>query len=687
MLKLQSHILYFIATLFLVCLLFTSCEKENILSKAEIEWLKNNEDIKVITYNDYPPYQFLSSTGEMRGVFIDYLSLIEKKINYKFRKIEYKDWSKALLDAKTNEVGMILQIQETKPRLEYLNFFDEIFDSQIVIVTRENDIKKTSFSHIKHSNIVVPKDYYIADLLQHAHPGINLSYEKDEKACLEALSKGKYDAYLGSDSNTTYFIETFNLKGLIVSGKAPFKYRPTLGVVKKNKMLNQIMEKAVKSISMSEREELLSKWVQKEYYPIFYRLNFWFYVIGCAIIILLASLYFNWFLNKKVNERTIELNEALIKATKTSCIKTNFIQNISHEIRTPMNRILGYSELLKKEEVSPSEQYEYIDSIINDGKNLVHIVDNVLEISDLQSEEHSVNADFVDISKVFDHVIAFYKPNSEKKGIQLILQPVDNNDKFIYTDRLRLIKILKNVIGNAIKFTSEGKVVVSFKKRNSDLEIQVSDTGIGIKKSKQDIIFDEFLKLEESNVQKLSGIGLGLAVAKNNTTILGGEISFISEENDGSTFYIKLPCLNANGHIAEPDPNVLEPPINQTFKILVAEDEEINFMLVKSILNQFKPYTFIVIRAKNGKEAVNIFKENVQIDLILMDIKMPIMDGYEATTIMKRLRPNIPVIAHTAYSSDKDLNAAHMAGCDSVICKPINLMHFKQTIIDHITKF
>jgi len=659
MLKPNSALNFIIYILF-ICFSFTSCKKKQLLNQEEITWLQNNQDLKVATYPGYPPYQFKNSKGEMRGIFIDYLNVIEKEIDYKFKRQEYTDWPKVLEDAENNKVDLILEVQKTEQKAKYLHFFQALFDSQIVIVTRESDADRASFSDIKYKNVVIPKDYFIDDILIRNYPEINIFYEKNEKECLEALSNGKYDAYLGSDSNITYFIEEYDISGLVVTGQAPFKYRPALASVKSNTMLSNILNKAVDNISMRKREDVFSKWLQKKYFPIIYRPSFWFFIIIFSLTIL------------------------LIKSNKTSCIKTNFLQNISHEIRTPMNGILGFSELLKKQEISPSEQLEYIDTIIDSGKELVHIVDNVLEISDLQSEEHSLNSDYVNINEVFENVIALFKPKVKEKGIQLIFK--NNKENFIYTDKLRLTKILKNVIGNAVKFTSEGEVVISYTKQQAGLlEIQISDTGIGIEKSKQDVIFNEFLKLEEKNAKKVSGIGLGLAVAKSNAVILGGGISFISEENKGSTFHIKLPCLNENGESVENENNVVEEEKNKTYQILIAEDEEINFMLVNSVLSRFETHNFLITRAENGQEAVDFFKENDHIDLVLMDIRMPVMDGYEATAIIKKLKPNVPVIAHTAYSSDKDIHAAHEAGCDSVICKPINLKEFKQTIIHYIS--
>ena len=669
----------------LVVFLFSSCSKKALLNDDEIQWLKDTKTLKVATYGHFPPYQYIKPDGSTEGIFIDYLKLIEEKINHKFTVVKYTKWSQVIQDAKDNKIDLILEIQKTKERSKYLNFYSELFDSQHVITTRNEDSAGVSYTNILKKTIVVPKDFAIASILKHEFPKIDLAFEEGEKNCLIALNEGKYDAYIGPDSNTTYHIQESNLKNLSIAAKTPFKYKPTLAVPKKKEMLSHIMDKAVSDISMPERDVIFSNWVQKKYFPFYYKLNFWLFLSTFIGTILLTSFYFNWLFKKKVKQKTTDLEIALVKAEKSSSIKTNFIQNISHEIRTPMNGILGYSELLKKEKVTPVEQSSYINTIIDSGKDLVHIIDNMLEISDLDTEQNIVKNELTNVDAVFENITALFKPKAAKKNIELLFKNENKDNELVLIDKLRLTKILKNIISNGVKFTTKGFVVITYEKKNDYLEIHVTDTGSGIKKKEQATIFDGFLQLEKEIANRIGGIGLGLTVAKRNALILGGEISFISEEKKGSTFFIKLPYKKPISDTIESDNIPIIPEKEKNiYQVLIAEDEELNFMLVNSILSRFEPYNFLITRAENGQEAVNIFKENEHIDLVLMDIRMPVMDGYEATGIIKKIRPEIPVIAHTAYSSDKDVQNALIAGCDTVLCKPINLKEFKETILTYI---
>lgn len=666
---------------FLVC----SCAKKNLLTDEEIQWLKENKNLKVSTFGDYPPYQFKNQFGETEGIFIDYIKLIEQKINYKFNIVEYPTWQAIIEDTKKENIDIVIEIQKTKERSTYLNFYNPLFDTKHVIISRKDNAEKISYKNISKKTIVVPKDYAIADILKNTFPDINLEFEINEATCLKALNNGKYDAYIGPDANSNYHIHNNNLENLTIASTTPHTYRPTIAVLKKNSILSNIFSKANDDISIEERELIFSHWLEKKYFPTYRKFDFWIILFSLLGFFLIISLLFNWLLKKKVAEQTLEVKSAFLKAEKNSSIKTNFIQNISHEIRTPMNGILGYSELLKKEAISPEEQTNYINTIIDSGKDLVHIIDNMLEISDLQKEQPIVKKEITNISEVFENIISLYTPKATKKNIELILKNECNSKEvLILIDKVRFTKIIKNIVSNAVKYTQKGFVVITFEQKEGSLDIHVTDTGIGIKKKEQALIFDGFLQLEKEIAQRIGGIGIGLTVAKKNAIILDGEISFISEENKGSTFYIKLPYQKAVKNNESKQIPTLIPKEQNIYQILVAEDEEINFMLVNSILSRFEPYNFLITRAENGQEAVTICQENEHIDLILMDIRMPIMDGYEATGKIKKMRPKIPIIAHTAYSSEKDIQSALQAGCDTVIRKPINLKEFKETILSYI---
>lgn len=675
----ERNIIIYIA----ICLFTFSCAKKELLTPEETKWLNENKDLKVSVYGNFPPYQFQNENGNIEGLFIDYLQLIESKIDYQFTRVNYNSWSNVINDAKKNKIDLILDIQKTKEKKAYLNFYADLFDTQQNIVVRKEDINTISFKNIKNKKVVLPKDYSITELLKNRFPNTDIFFEKDEDACLKALNDGKYDAYIGPKANSNYFIQKKGYSNLVVGDITPYNYKPTIAVIKSDTILSNIIRKAVANITIEERDVIFNNWLQKKSWPIYRKPHFWLWVLLVLGALIGIIILHNWHLKKLVLQRTKALQIALKEAEKSNKVKNNFIQNISHEIRTPINGILGYSELLRKKETPKEEQKNYINTIIDSSINLVHIIDNIIEISSLHTDQNKIYNKATAIHQAISNIVLQYKDHATKKHLNLVFDQVESLPKVIMIDTARLTKIIKNILDNAIKFTSKGSVEVKYTVNSNLLEIEVIDTGIGIKDEEKEYIFASFSQSENEISKKREGLGLGLTIARHNVLALGGKISLVSKENIGSTFKIQIPItpIDSSNHLTE---QLIENKGNNNYQILVAEDEKINFLLVKSVLKRFKPYNFMVIRAENGKEAVTICEENKNIDLILMDIRMPVMDGYEASRHIKKLKPELPIIAHTAYSSDKDIQNAYQAGCDHVIAKPIIINEFKQVIKNYI---
>jgi len=261
--------------------------------------------------------------------------------------------------AKVSEgkVDIVLDIQKTKKRALIFDFYSEIFRSNYVIVTRKG--KPISYKDLATSNIIVPKDYAILEILKKKIPNIKINTFPSESKCLKILSEGNYDAYIGPKSVVNYFIHTLSLSNLIISDVTPFYYNPGISVTKDKKQLSNIIKKAVKSISQNERKVIFNNWLYSEVKPFYRKISFWVGIIILLGLILATISYFNRLLKHKVILRTAELEIAKKNAEKSNAVKTRFIQNISHEIRTPMNSILGFSELLRKENASNTESRMY----------------------------------------------------------------------------------------------------------------------------------------------------------------------------------------------------------------------------------------------------------------------------------------------------------------------------------------
>ncbi|WP_161805891.1 response regulator [Pedobacter sp. Hv1] len=374
------------------------------------------------------------------------------------------------------------------------------------------------------------------------------------------------------------------------------------------------------------------------------------------------------------NNQRKQLEIAKQKAEESDNLKSAFLANLSHEIRTPMNAIIGFSDLLNDEKLSHSDKTEYLEIIRKSGKNLISIIEDLLEMSKIDSKQITPNYTSLDLDKCISEVYNATRVTipKEKSIAFAIVKTTKNLKKNILMDETKLKQILTNLLTNAIKFTISGHINIGYavNEETKLIKIWVEDSGLGIDKANTKLIFDRFRRVEDDFSIELSGLGLGLSITKAYIELLGGAIDVKSAPGVGSTFTLNIPLI-----YDESIPKVaLDKSSYQTEgtahkTILVAEDDDINFLLLEKIL-RLKNYH--VIRAVNGKVAVDLCKDNLTIDLIFMDIKMPIMNGFEAFKMIRTFNQTIPIIANTAYSSPEDKERIMNAGFTDYLSKPLN---------------
>jgi PAS domain S-box-containing protein len=388
------------------------------------------------------------------------------------------------------------------------------------------------------------------------------------------------------------------------------------------------------------------------------------------------------FQNQEKEKQAIELTKARDNAEESDRLKTEFLNNMSHEIRTPMNSILGFSEFLNDPHLENKKRKSFVKIIQNSGNQLLRVIDDIIEISKLETKQVKLKEEKVNLNDLLLELFSVFDPKAKESQISLHLERgLSDTKSIILLDSLKLHKVLNNLLENALKFTNEGKINFGYKLENNKLEFFVSDTGIGIPKGKNKIIFKRFSQADKELSKKVGGLGLGLSIAKENVMLLGGDINVESKMMRGSTFRFNIP-FNPFISDIKIDNNKLDD--EKEFTFLIVEDEEINFMFIEILLLDKIKINCRIIHAINGKEAVEICENNTTIDLVLMDLKMPIMNGFEATRLIKKFRPSLPIIAQTAYTSEEDRKKAKEAGCNDFISKPIKKEILKKTINNFI---
>ncbi len=378
-----------------------------------------------------------------------------------------------------------------------------------------------------------------------------------------------------------------------------------------------------------------------------------------------------------------ELILAKNKAEESDRLKSSFLTNMSHELRTPLNAIIGFSGLMIDTGYD-DETISYLKIIADSGHHLLGLVEEILDISMIETKQIKINYEKVGIKSILydvKNIISGEILNEKKADIELILKINPGLEEiFIYTDGRKLKQVLLNLLKNALKFTEEGYIEFGFseikKDKSNFLKFYVKDTGIGIEKKNHDVIFNIFRQIDDTHTRKYGGTGIGLSIASKIIELLGGKIWLESEHGAGSVFYFTVPVLSEIKYQENYPPDIESISDNDYSgkTILIAEDEISNYEFLRIL---FEKMNIRVLWAKNGIEAVSFCEADTSINLVLMDIKMPLLNGFEATRKIKRLRPGLIVVAQTAFAMASDKEEALDSGCDDYLSKPINIGQLK----------
>lgn len=410
------------------------------------------------------------------------------------------------------------------------------------------------------------------------------------------------------------------------------------------------------------------------------------------------SIYYETFYNPIVNEDNeiigatafsinitdrknaeLELIKAKELAEENARLKTAFLHNISHEIRTPMNSIIGFSELLCEEETGPEERKKYTNMIVQSGEHLLSIITDIINISTIESGQVKINQQVVDLNHILNNLLMQFQLAAEQKQIELRLNsPLESNHIKLLTDEVKLVQILTNLLGNAVKFTHKGHIEFGYQRNGMFIDFYVKDTGKGIPEEIQEKIFERFQQADSTISREYGGAGLGLAISKAYVELLGGRLRLESEPGKGSDFHFSIPYIHPNVLTEEETTESPEKHKSDVPTILVAEEEEYSFLLLKSMLPGYR-----LILVSDDKDTLRILQANPAIDMVFLDVNLTEDDGDEFVKRIKAFRPKMPVLALTTYGQRNQWKRIHEKGFDEYIKRPFK----KEDVISRLKKF
>lgn len=368
-------------------------------------------------------------------------------------------------------------------------------------------------------------------------------------------------------------------------------------------------------------------------------------------------------------EMEAELRKAKHKAEESNKLKSEFLSNMSHEIRTPMNGIIGFASLLEDNDLSSGSRKNYVQIIQNSTRQLLHIIDEILEVSKLQTHQVKKVDREININELLIRCFSEFDKVAKNKGLSLYVKKgLSDKAAHVYVDGEKLHKVMDNLLDNALKFAQQGYVEMGYTQKGDKLTFYVKDTGIGIDPKAHKLIFEQFSQEDKRLSRSAGGLGLGLSIVKGNVELLNGKIRLVSNKGEGSTFFVEIPYQPVHPELTMV-PEGGDKPSQEHITVLVTEDEEVNYQYLEILLKKYQ-FDMRVIHAINGEEAVSLCTRYPEIKLVLMDLKMPGMSGLEATRLIKKQNPDLTVIAQTAYTALENQEEAQKAGCIAFLRKP-----------------